>query len=225
MIASVLVSMNVTADRSSTIPLLARRALVSSSSSLLLETMSRSPSTVMTASSPRRSDEICSSSTRLLRPARCALSAHGTADAVFPGHPAIRRVAGTFRGVEDYPAEDGKMPARTAELTRSVTAPLRMHMAVTDNRASWWALAACQSADPELFFPVSEHGRGAEQARRAKLVCAACPVRRPCLDYALGAAGLHGVWGGTTETERQVIRRRSARVRGPVAGAVPSPAR
>ncbi len=98
-------------------------------------------------------------------------------------------------------------------------------MAVTDNRASWWALAACQSADPELFFPVSEHGRGAEQARRAKLVCAACPVRRPCLDYALGAAGLHGVWGGTTETERQVIRRRSARVRGPVAGAVPSPAR
>src|SRR5579875_1467379 len=79
------------------------------------------------------------------------------------GYPAIRRVAGTFRGVEDYPAEDGKMPARTAELTRSVTAPLRMHMAVTDNRASWWALAACQSADPELFFPVSEHGRGAEQ--------------------------------------------------------------
>jgi WhiB family redox-sensing transcriptional regulator len=97
-------------------------------------------------------------------------------------------------------------------------------MAVIDNRADWWALAACQSADPELFFPISEHGRGAEQARRAKLVCAACPVERPCLDYALAAVGLHGIWGGTTETERQLIRRRSARVSGPAAGALPAPA-
>jgi WhiB family redox-sensing transcriptional regulator len=42
----------------------------------------------------------------------------------------------------------------------------------------------------------------------AKAVCAACRVRRQCLQYALATHQLHGVWGGTSEDERQLQARR-----------------
>lgn len=71
-------------------------------------------------------------------------------------------------------------------------------------RSDWWRSAACREADPELFFPVSAHGPGAGEIARAKAVCAACLVRRECLQYALATRQLHGVWGGTTEDERRL---------------------
>ena len=61
---------------------------------------------------------------------------------------------------------------------------------------------------PELFFPVAAHGPGARELARAKAVCAACRVRRQCLQYALATHQLHGVWGGTSEDERQLHVRR-----------------
>ena len=33
-----------------------------------------------------------------------------------------------------------------------------------------------------------------------------CPVRQPCLDYALGNAITHGIWGGLAERERRALR-------------------
>ena len=74
----------------------------------------------------------------------------------------------------------------------------------------WRQLAACRDEDPELFFPVSEMGPGARQIDHAKAVCAACPVRAHCLDYALDNALDHGIFGGTTEAERRSLRRRGA---------------
>ena len=75
----------------------------------------------------------------------------------------------------------------------------------------WWLLAACQSADPELFFPISEAGAGQAQTPRAKAICAACTVRQACLNYAVKSRQIHGVWGGTSEEERRpLIQRRSA---------------
>lgn len=71
----------------------------------------------------------------------------------------------------------------------------------------WRQRAACRDLDPELFFPVSEKGPGARQADRAKAVCARCPVRAACLEYALDNALDHGIFGGTTETERRTLRR------------------
>ncbi len=71
-------------------------------------------------------------------------------------------------------------------------------------RRDWWASAACREADPELFFPVASRGPGAGEIARAKAVCAVCRVRRQCLQYALATHQMHGVWGGTTEDERQV---------------------
>jgi WhiB family transcriptional regulator, redox-sensing transcriptional regulator len=73
---------------------------------------------------------------------------------------------------------------------------------------SWWDLAACQSADPELFFPVTERGPAMSQLLRAKAICAGCRVRQQCLDYAISTHQPHGVWGGTSERERRMLRRR-----------------
>ena len=76
-----------------------------------------------------------------------------------------------------------------------------------DTLAEWWSLAACQSADPDLFFPISGSGPALGQAARAKAVCTACPVRCDCLRYALAAGPLQGVWGGLTEDERRLLRK------------------
>jgi WhiB family redox-sensing transcriptional regulator len=77
-----------------------------------------------------------------------------------------------------------------------------------EERHDWWRSAACLEADPELFFPVAGHGPGARETARAKAVCSACRVRRQCLQYALATHQLHGVWGGTSEDERQLRARR-----------------
>jgi WhiB family transcriptional regulator, redox-sensing transcriptional regulator len=77
-----------------------------------------------------------------------------------------------------------------------------------EERRDWWRSAACQEADPELFFPVTASGPATGEIARAKAVCATCRVRRQCLQYALATHQLHGVWGGTTEDERQSHLRR-----------------
>ena len=68
----------------------------------------------------------------------------------------------------------------------------------------WMADAVCASTDAELFFP--EKGGTPQLAKR---VCAGCPVREKCLAFALEHGDL-GVWGGTTERERRLIRKESA---------------
>jgi WhiB family redox-sensing transcriptional regulator len=61
--------------------------------------------------------------------------------------------------------------------------------------------------DPELWFP--EQGGSGAEARR---ICAQCPVRRECLDYAVTQPEvLKGVWGGLTEHERRQSRRQLGR--------------
>jgi WhiB family redox-sensing transcriptional regulator len=72
----------------------------------------------------------------------------------------------------------------------------------------WRRLAACRSADPDLFFPVA--GRGAGQVKEAKALCGECQVRSQCLQYAITGDEDYGVWGGMTEDER---RRASWRAR------------
>jgi WhiB family redox-sensing transcriptional regulator len=69
--------------------------------------------------------------------------------------------------------------------------------------ADWRRLAACRSADPDLFFPVSGGGgAGAGQVEQAKALCGACGVRRQCLQYAISGDEVYGVWGGLTGDER-----------------------
>lgn len=72
----------------------------------------------------------------------------------------------------------------------------------------WQHSAACRDEDPELFFPVSDLGPGARQAEQAKAVCAGCPVRAECLEYALENGLDYGIFGGLTEQERRRVRSR-----------------
>ena len=79
---------------------------------------------------------------------------------------------------------------------RSLATPARF-------AARWRELAACRGTDLGLFFP--ERGESAGPARQ---VCAACPVRQPCLDYAITNRITDGIWGGLTERERRALRSR-----------------
>ena len=63
---------------------------------------------------------------------------------------------------------------------------------------NWRDEALCAEVDGDLFFPDVR-----DTDREAKRICAACPVQKECLDYAISAGEEFGVWGGTTEIERR----------------------
>jgi WhiB family transcriptional regulator, redox-sensing transcriptional regulator len=66
---------------------------------------------------------------------------------------------------------------------------------------SGWRLAgACATADPDLFID-------ARRQAAAVAVCAACPVRRPCLEFALATGPEFGVWAGLTQEQLRALRR------------------
>ena len=68
--------------------------------------------------------------------------------------------------------------------------------------SDWRKWAACRGAS-ELFFSDDE-----ETMARALAICEGCSVRQECLRTALADRRLMGVWGGTTEPQREQIRRR-----------------
>ncbi|AOR36318.1 transcription factor WhiB [Streptomyces fodineus] len=74
---------------------------------------------------------------------------------------------------------------------------------------NWRDHAACRHEDPDLFFPIGTTGPAQVQTQRAKTVCGHCPVREPCLDWALETGQGIGIWGGTTELERRTLHRRA----------------
>jgi len=73
------------------------------------------------------------------------------------------------------------------------------------DETDWREEAACREADTAVFFPATD-----EEAAAAKAICAVCPVREPCLLFALSNREEQGVWGGLTEAERRRVRRRRA---------------
>lgn len=76
------------------------------------------------------------------------------------------------------------------------------------DRPDWAHRAACAApgVDRRIFFP----GQG-EDARPAKAICARCPVAVECLTFALDNGERFGIWGGTSQRERRLIRRDRAR--------------
>jgi WhiB family redox-sensing transcriptional regulator len=71
---------------------------------------------------------------------------------------------------------------------------------------AWRDEALCRQVDPELFFPDT-----GGSVREAKRVCAGCPVRKQCLDWAIAHDQRYGVWGGLTVNERTRLRRQRDR--------------
>lgn len=67
--------------------------------------------------------------------------------------------------------------------------------------ARWVLDADCARTDPETFFP----DVGASN-RRAKAICATCPSKAPCLQWALDNNEQYGIFGGTSRYDRQQIK-------------------
>lgn len=105
------------------------------------------------------------------------------------------------------------VPGQIVEL--DLRRPENNRPAPGDDQTAWQTRGSCRGADPELFFL----DRGAGDATAARAICEGCPVRRECLEYALGRWELtsegsfvwrvekYGIWGGRTEKERRKIRR------------------
>jgi WhiB family redox-sensing transcriptional regulator len=71
------------------------------------------------------------------------------------------------------------------------------------DQADWRLRAACRTSTVE-FHPADNLRGGAlwHVEAQAKAVCAQCPVCRRCRQHALDTREPHGIWGGTTSSER-----------------------
>lgn len=70
-----------------------------------------------------------------------------------------------------------------------------------DEETTWRHEAACKDLDPDDFFPPA-----GVDTTPIKDLCRSCPVRLPCLDFALNTNQQHGIWGGLSERERRRIK-------------------
>ncbi len=78
----------------------------------------------------------------------------------------------------------------------------------------WQWRAACRGEDTGLFFPPAHPELKEDRElreRRAKAICATCPVRVECLEYATRIREPYGIWGGLNEIERRLMMRRRDR--------------
>lgn len=69
----------------------------------------------------------------------------------------------------------------------------------------WQLRARCRGVDSDVFFhPAGEREPSrSERVAAARAVCAQCPVRDQCAEFALQTKEPYGVWGGLSESERQ----------------------
>ncbi|WP_081618242.1 WhiB family transcriptional regulator [Mycobacterium sp. 155] len=74
----------------------------------------------------------------------------------------------------------------------------------SDDEWEWQLRAKCRTVDPSLFFhPDGERGHARqERQKRAKQVCADCPVADQCRDHAIVFQEAFGTWGGMSEEDR-----------------------
>jgi WhiB family redox-sensing transcriptional regulator len=87
-------------------------------------------------------------------------------------------------------------------------------MATDSWEYGWQWRAACRGEDSALFFaPNHLETRDDKVVResRAKTICAGCPVRVDCLEYAVRIREPHGIWGGLNELERRLLIRERQR--------------
>ena len=74
---------------------------------------------------------------------------------------------------------------------------------MSSRHLQWRIDATCRDEDTSIFF-----SEDPADAARAVSMCAGCPVRQSCLEFALESRQGDGIWGGLTELERRRERRR-----------------
>lgn len=72
-----------------------------------------------------------------------------------------------------------------------------------DDDIDWMVDASCKGLT-HVFYPGQGENLKVELAKR---ICEGCPVRQPCLDYAVRNVEWFGVWGGMSENKRGLLRR------------------
>lgn len=71
-------------------------------------------------------------------------------------------------------------------------------------KEKWFFFAACRDMETDIFY-----GHDDENIAVAIATCETCLVKKSCLEYALSNKEEHGVWGGTTKSDRRrIIRKR-----------------
>jgi WhiB family redox-sensing transcriptional regulator len=76
---------------------------------------------------------------------------------------------------------------------------------------SWRSRAACVGVPIEVFFPPGN----SKSLRRARALCAQCPVVDDCLEWMLGFEEQHGFAAGRTSWERLRLLRATRHERDP----------
>lgn len=78
----------------------------------------------------------------------------------------------------------------------------------------WMDQAVCREVDPELFVGERETTEREEAFQEAVGVCSRCPVREPCLEYAINLAArdtIWGIWGGLAAKDIHALAYKQAR--------------
>lgn len=83
--------------------------------------------------------------------------------------------------------------------------------------SSWREDALCRGTESVFFLGFESSGRSGrpptvpnDYVQFAKYICSLCPVKKQCLDYALGLpqGQQFGIWGGKTARERKKIKKK-----------------
>ncbi|QCQ92589.1 WhiB family transcriptional regulator [Rhodococcus sp. SGAir0479] len=85
----------------------------------------------------------------------------------------------------------------------------RPNLAPLADTWEWQQHGRCQGMNEAVFFPpTGERGNARMmRERRAKAICASCPVKDMCLEHSLSVPEPFGVWGGVGESERAIMLR------------------
>lgn len=110
--------------------------------------------------------------------------------------PPTRPPAALDRGT----AEPSGQPHQSCQSARSLI------------REEWQIRARCRGMPTNIFYPSGDETRTVRLKREdaAKKLCRSCPVRSPCLQYAIETREPHGIWGATTPDERRRLTPKNA---------------
>jgi WhiB family redox-sensing transcriptional regulator len=71
----------------------------------------------------------------------------------------------------------------------------------------WIKKAACRGEHPGVFFPAKN-----KSVEAARAICRTCFVQQDCLQYANATATRFGVWGGTSQRQRDRMKRNTRQI-------------